>query len=1015
MKISDRNVKIFSILVTAIVTLLVTFSANQALKLSTRYSVREFFPKNHPILNDDLETKQKFQLSESPTFLVSLSLKPSQKGHWLTPERVAQLEKMTEKLSKVEGVKQVRSLTNLEMALDQGKTLVVGPVLKTLPVKKWVSYIQSQALLRSQLISEDMRSVLLLVEPASQDSTVLLKLASDLQFRAVKPQWDVHVAGVPAVQAKLADRLGKEIVKFLFLSLASFCLMFLFFYRNFRPILFALLGLIVTNLTSLGWLSFFGIPFTILLSTLPIIVSITFVSLAIHTFHLWAERRKALPATAGWADRFRTSLQVLRELALPNLLGSLTTAIGFSVLAAAPIPAIQTYAWVTAGAVMWTWAVTQLLLVGFQHFFFPVPRDWNHARAWWMLKINRWSIPVIALTLGSCLVLGGTVPKINFSGRLFDDLPRKESVVKSTEKMDEKFGGTVALDVALVSKNPDTWKNPVLLRKLATASEKIRAIPGVGSVLSVTDFMGEKLPDTEQGVAEVFFLFSMSSENPMNHFVNSDFTETRIAARLRDLPSAEIEKIRAEVRGILSSIDPSFSIRETGLAVNSHTLNQEVAKELVYGFWQSVVIIGLLLAVIFRSVRWAFLACLPNFVPPAILIGTLVLFQTPVKPGIALIFSIALGLAFNNTVYLLSRLKRIQEEKGMSTLPIRRALLEEGNPCFSESFIMLVGFAIFLTSDFKLNQTFGAYMILSIVAGALADLVFLPAILREFSPVLWAKTTASAAWFSLPFRARKVRSLVGAGVAAGVVAVVLFVLVLFGALPARAADDSKAILEKARTQLESKTDQATVVLKIIEPNGEVKTREMSLQTLRTADGFKALVRIIAPADIKGTALLAEIEKGEERQWLYLPSSKQVRRVASAKKSTGVLGSELSPEDLNSTAIKSAKTRVVKKDSKTAVVEVTPAKGTSEYSKVLTAFDVSTGLPTHTDYYVGSKIRKTVDFLNYKKVDGKVYRAQTIKVKNLEKNRGTDIEFSDLKVNTSLTAKDFTESALKDSW
>src|SRR4051794_22416904 len=105
----------------------------------------------------------------------------------------------------------------------------------------------------------------------------------------------------------------------------------------------------------------------------------------------------------------------------------------------------------------------------------------------------------------------------------------------------------------------------------------------------------------------------------------------------------------------------------------------------------------------------------------------------------------------------------------------------------------------------------------------------------------------------------------------------LFILAFFAGLTqsnAAYANPAQDILKKARQNLESKSDQAHVVLKIIEPGGEVKSREMTLQVLRTSKGFKSMVRMTAPADVKDTAVLAEVEDGQDREWLYLPSSKQ---------------------------------------------------------------------------------------------------------------------------------------------
>ncbi len=736
---SDLAVRRMSIFVATLMIATFCFFSFEAFHLSTHYSVKDFYPTSHPILNDEMKTAQVFELSDSPVFYVALTLNPDQAGHWLVPERISELEAVTQKLNSSPGVKKATSVANLDMALELGKNFEIGPLLKSLPPEKWVSFATSRSLLNSQLISSDLRSVLVFVEPMDNSSILRNRLASELPDLSKGDHWSVKISGVPAVQASLANRLNKEAAQFLALSLILFCVMFLFFYRNLDPLLFAAAGLVLTNVTSMGWLTLFHVPFTILLTTLPVMVSISFVSITIHTLHLWSDRMKTPGPDRGELARFRAAAAVLWELSLPNLLGSLTTSIGFITLATANIPAVRTYAIVVALVVLWTWLVSQVLLIGFLYRLSPVPRRWNHARAWWMLELNRWTPSIITIAAGVGVLFAASATKMNFSSRLYDDLPDSEQVSVSTAMLDEYFGGTVPMDISLQTPDRIGWKNPVRLHKLRAALTRIRKIPGVGSALSVTDFMGKNIPQTVQGAAEIYFLFGMDPEDPLRQYLSGDFREVRIAMRLKDVPSEEVTDIRDQARAILHSNDPQIEIRETGIAVNNHILNQEFAKRIVFGFWQSLLLIGVFLVFVFRSVRWALVACVPNLIPPAVLIGTLAFFQTPVTPGIALIFSIALGLAFNNTVYLLTRLKRVQEKMKMATLPLRRALLEEGNPCFSESFVMFAGFMIFLTSGFKLNQTFGAYMVLAICAGALADLIVLPAILRRFSSFLWER------------------------------------------------------------------------------------------------------------------------------------------------------------------------------------------------------------------------------------------------------------------------------------
>ncbi len=246
--------------------------------------------------------------------------------------------------------------------------------------------------------------------------------------------------------------------------------------------------------------------------------------------------------------------------------------------------------------------------------------------------------------------------------------------------------------------------------------------------------------------------------------------------------------------------------------------------------------------------------------------------------------------------------------------------------------------------------------------------------------------------------------------------ILLTVPVLFGTLShSEIPDETHNILDKARIKLATKKNQTHILMKIIEPTGEVKTRELDLQTMQTPNGFEAIARMTAPADNKGTALLAVIEKDEQRQWIYLPSNKQVRRVASVNKASGLLGSELSPEDLNPDALKGATVKLLKKDEHSVTIQLTPAVGTSEYSKVLTVFSVPDYLPQKSNYYRGDVVEKTLEFLDYKAFEGSIYRAQKIHIKNIAKGRGTDIELSNIKVNAKLSDKDFTPEALKENW
>lgn len=994
---------------------LVIFSGFQISKLNTKYSLKQYFPKSHPILKQTDQIVKTYELREASAYFATLEIPAGTKGTWLEPKRMADLKEVTDKLTQLPDVGSVVSLSNVSMAISDAYSLHIGPIAEVLPAKKWKEAISNQKLLEPQLISKDHRSVLIAIEPKTavneRLSTLERRIRRELKSTIIP--YKTGLGGVPVMQSHLSDKLKTEVGKFLILSLIAFVLMFALFYRKWAPVAFVSVCLVICNFTVLGMLAYFNVPMTMLLSTLPIVVSIACVSLSIHTLHIWADRLTESSRPRHPITRWQLNLRTQREILLGNFLGTLTTAIGFAALISAAIPAIQQYAIVVASSVMLVFFIMEIIFVIALPWQNPEPRKWVGTRATWLLFVTKHPRLVFGTVLITTVCMGYSALNLNFSTQLFTDLPSQDLVSRDMKRIDKGFGGTVNLDISIDTKKKKAWSDPSQLKKLKMALTEIRQIKGVGSALGVTDFLETPLPTKREAIAETFFMYSMAASNPLRQYVDGSQSKTRVAIRLTDLPSNQVDSVRSRVRSILNKYLPNAALTETGLAVNSHTINKEVAHELLFGFWQSVLAIGLLLFFIFRSWRFAIIACIPNLMAPVMLMGVMAIAQTPIKPAVALIFSVAIGLAFNNTVYLLSRFRRIQKTAANNRDALKEALLVEGNPCMAESLLTFGGFLIFISSDFSLNQTFGAYMVISIFAGFLGDLAFMPAMIQLFPNLLpkpeGAKQQISKAEdVALPTPAYDVsyESLKKAA------SVALFLLVAVTAAPRANAGEADDLLKKARQSLETKTDQASVTLKIIEANGDKKVRSMNLRTLRDKDAFYALVRILAPTDIKGTALLSEVKDGVENQWLYSPASQQVRRVVTSNKSSGVLGSELTPEDLNSTAVKGAKVKLVKKDAKLAWIEVTPSKGTSEYSHVMISLSLPQALPQETQYFKGKKKVKTVEFKNYSATKSKVYRAKNLIVKNLANGRATEVEFKDLKVNAKLDADDFTVNALK---
>jgi hypothetical protein len=87
---------------------------------------------------------------------------------------------------------------------------------------------------------------------------------------------------------------------------------------------------------------------------------------------------------------------------------------------------------------------------------------------------------------------------------------------------------------------------------------------------------------------------------------------------------------------------------------------------------------------------------------------------------------------------------------------------------------------------------------------------------------------------------------------------------------------------------------------LINKKGRKRVRTMQTYEKKSADGEnRSLLKFLAPKKIFNVGLLTWSHSGEtdDDQWLYLPASKRVKRIASAGKKNPFMGSDLSFEDM----------------------------------------------------------------------------------------------------------------------
>ncbi len=973
---SRKNVFLFNTLMASACLLLFLFGVYTTFHLKTEYSLKQFYPQNHPLLVQEDRLRSLFQFDKNLS--IFLVLKTAGSSSWLQPSNYTVLKNIHDSFQNSADFKSVVSLASIEGASSTSQEISVGHIFDNRTFEEREKLAAIHPFVKPHLLVSDESATLIILNLKSATPLEIFEYTQNLNSYFLKnyPGIQVEFGGLPVVQADLSVLLKKELLRSVGFGLVLFMLGLLLVYKKPISIVPVVITLIFVNIVVLGAMSALGIYLNILLTTLPILISLAVISLVIHiqthfltTLNLW---------------------ETYRALFWENLLAVLTTGLGFLLLRTSSSGLIQNYGLIVAGCSLSVWLLVHLISIPLFGFFPKCEfRSWIHKPAYWSLWTLRNRKTVLIPSLFVFAFGFYSVTKINWNSKILDDLPEGQQTRTTSEFIDQRFGGTLEANFVVTTKS--SWQQTDALKKLDSAVKKIKKLSTVGSAVSVADFYksisandSQRLPASSADLAEKNFMFSLSATNPIDKFISHDNRNALVQIRYKDLPSDKIQYAKSSIFRTLKESFPESKVSSFGFGTQYHTINQEISKDLVFSFWQALLVIGLLLTFVFRSWRWALLACLPNLIPPLVLLICLNMNQVSLKPSVAIIFSIAIGLAFTNTVYILGRVLKLQKLNNYKNyFPLKKALLEEANACVLATTLVILGFVVFLFSYFGMNRMFGQYMILSVVAALFGDLIFLPSFLFQFKKHFMS--------------------------------LVLFTLVFIGAPRATFANEAQDILKKSQALLSSKDDSALVTMTIIEADGSKKERQMILKRKFSDKKNQVLIKIQKPADQKGAGLLSVVDNGSEQQWIYLPSSKQVRRFISTNKQEGVLGSELSPQELDLATVQSSKVELVKKTKvgnfDVSLIEVKSASNQTRYSKAVLWIDQKQLLPLRIEYFgtTGTALKR-IDFQSYKSFNG-LFRAEKIVIRNLENKRGTDLNLTAIKVNSGLTDNDFTQRVL----
>lgn len=679
-------------------------------------NIDKIFPKNHPSITKSKELNKNFSEKNSSTQL-SFRLK--------TKDKVELFDKTT--LNKISTfVEEVEShfqneflgLTKVEFAYEKESELVFGKVQETTLDSKIKQNILSSSIFVPNFINENATELYFYSDSLSESQIAELKSLA-LSHGFVLD----HFLSNQIIQSQVLSDLGVESIQNFTLSFVILILLSFFLYQGFSAAGFHSLLYILNCLSSIFFLGLLGWKLNSLSISLPIILIVIQISMGSHLL----------------LNRFNLSFsEKIKQNILPIGIALGSTFLGFASLYLNESIFLKDYAKSICVAILISsvqfFALLYLAKALDVHF---KKREHGFIQSilyFFVVNIKKRAFRNTAIVFSiTTILLGGFSTFFLNSKEAPTDLLRSGTdTFQSLSFHRENTRGAQQFYIKLDGQEEGYWEDLENLRDLervlVTWKQDHKVILNLQSYLDSLYLFNKdfQLPKSDQELAEIGFLMGMmGSDTTM--FASGSKTSLRLNFSTIDKSYDKVELAVNDLKANLKEQLPSVEINLYGSSYDQYIVREELSYSLLGSFAITASLILCFLMFLWKKPRLVLIAALPNLVPVAALSIFLMVSQWSFDPLLSIIFSIAVGIAFDNTIFFLNDWLSSPESKNQSkTIGCYSRKAED---VFTSNFSLLACFSVFLFSQNEINFRFGLLMGLSVVFAYFADAVILPSLL----------------------------------------------------------------------------------------------------------------------------------------------------------------------------------------------------------------------------------------------------------------------------------------------
>jgi len=727
-----------------------------ALQIKTDFNLEGFYPDGDQVIADYELLESEFGRDDN-TILVGFS-----HPDMFSKNVLKDIRQLSDSLSDIQFVNDVYSLWNASELKQSNGMINFDPyltneIIESSSPDSLKAQITSDPFLDGFLISSDGTATALAIQINEEENTysnrntIIDSIHDILSYHQDK--YTFHISGIPYYRNQYVNMLNTEIIGYI--SISSLLIIFLlwYLYRTIWGILFPMIIVWATLLFTIAIMQLTGGYLEIMSSTIAPILLCVGVADSIHMISKYDDARES------GMGKMPSIIEMMKTLGSATFLTSITTAIGFASLISSSVVPMKKFGIYTAVGVLVAYLITIIFLPAALRLsrkkrvvneksssFYPLISRWLQK----LTALNRMhygKLLIIALVITAGFSIG--MKELTVNGKVYDDISEDTKIMQDSRFFTEQIAPQFPLEIILDFKEPDgaltanAMQNAFELEKRLLEFPEIQRVTGLHTLMREVHAMFNNesselspLPNTDRAVAQYALLLEVSGSDELYRLVDFNYSKLRITAFTEDAGSKRINEIKNSVQQDVNGLFADESVVITGTTILSADLTDKIVYSLAWSIVIALFAITAIMVLLFRDMKLILIALIPNLIPLITVAGVMGYFNIDIKPSTAVIFTIALGIAVDDSIHYLARL-RIETQRRKALFPALSATtIRTGRAIIITSMILIAGFGTLITSSFTSTAMMGILVCTTIFSAVIADLFVLPSLFYWLNPKL---------------------------------------------------------------------------------------------------------------------------------------------------------------------------------------------------------------------------------------------------------------------------------------